>query len=425
MPADGPPVPPGLVLQPFRGLRFVATDLAPLTSPPYDVIDEAEHASLEARSPHNVVRLILPREPREVTGRAGDRYQAAAELLDTWKAEGVLALDPEPALYVYEQAVDGHIQRGLLGGVGLARADAQIILPHENTMAGPVEDRLALLRSTATDLEPIFLLYAGGGPATDVLRTTVEQKPLVDALTSDGVRHRLWAVTDPDGLRAVAEDLAPRRATIADGHHRYATYLRYQEERHEAGAGSGPWDFGLAFLVDASAFGPQVQAIHRVVPGLPLAQARKQAEAGFRVTDLRADEDLVGRLGAAGEGGAAFVLTDGTDAVLLSEPDPDAVAAALPGGRSAAWQQLDVAVAHSYLIRRLWDLEDREGVVDYAHDLPSAVAAARASGGTALLLNPTPAAAVSAVAEAGDRMPRKSTLFTPKPATGVVLRPLE
>jgi uncharacterized protein (DUF1015 family) len=426
MSTDGPPIPPGLILRPFRALRFAASvDLASSTSPPYDVIDEAEHARLEARSRHNAVRLILPRAEQDEAGPAADPYTAAAGLLRRWQGEGVLQRDPQAALYVYEQAVDGHIQRGLLGGAGLARPEAEIILPHEDTMAGPVADRLALLRATETDLEPIFLVYAGGGAATDVLRDVAEKEPLVDGTTDDGVRHRLWAVTDAEHLTEIAADLAPRRATIADGHHRYATYLRYQDERHAAGDGPGPWDFGLAFLVDASTFGPEVQAIHRVVPGLPLTEARSRAERGFRVTDLDSADDLEGVLAAAGGRGPAYVLTDGTRAVLLTEPDPAGRAAALPVDRSTAWRDLDVVTAHAFLIRTLWDVEDREGVVDYSHDLSDALHAARSSGGTALLLNPTPVEAVAAVAAAGDRMPRKSTLFTPKPATGLVFRPLD
>ncbi|HVT21245.1 MAG TPA: DUF1015 family protein, partial [Mycobacteriales bacterium] len=210
---------------------------------------------------------------------------------------------------------------------------------------------------------------------------------------------------------------------IADGHHRYATFLRYQAERHDRGDGAGPWDLGLAFLVDGSAFGPEVHAIHRAVPGLAPADAAEQAGAGFTVTPVEGGLDAaLDALERAGKAGTAFVITDGDAAWLLSEPAADRLAAAMPADRSDAWRALDVAVAHSFLIRDLWQLDDTEQVVEFHHDVPAAVAAARASGGTALLLNPTPVADVAAVAAAGDRMPRKSTLFVPKPATGLLIR---
>ena len=438
-PLDALPRPAGLVLAPLRGLRPAPRGgddgVGAVLMPPYDVVDAAGVAALEARDPHNAVRLVLPRDPE---GVPGGRYAAAAAALAAWRAEGALLLDPEPALYVYEMRVpDGHVQRGLLGGVGLTPAEDGIVLPHENTMAGPVADRLAILTATATDLEPIFLVYDGGGAAS-ALVADVEQRagdPVALATTPDGTRHRLWAVTAADVLAEVAADLLPRRAVIADGHHRYATYLQHQAEQHTAGRGPGAWDRGLALLVDATGYGPQVHAIHRALPTLPLADALAGAARAFTVERLPdfAPGGVGGTDAAVGHAAAlarlaeaphpAFLLSDGQQVHLLTGPDPAALEAALPPDRSAAWRGLDVAVAHLLLVGELWGLPDTVDVVGYAHDVPEALTAAAAAGGTALLLAPTPVADVAAVAAAGERMPRKSTLFTPKPATGLVLRP--
>ena len=406
------PRPDGLDLGPFVGLRYApqSVDLGRVLAPPYDVIDAAARDRLLALEPHNVVRLTLPDD--------GPGYSSATRLLAQWRADGVLAPERSSAVYVYEQTVDGHVQRGLVGALGLTPAEDGIVLPHENTMAGPVADRLALTAATRANLEPIFLVYDGGGEATRAVGAADEQPPIADAADPDGGRHRLWAISDPAELAAIAEDLAPRRAVIADGHHRYATYLQYQRDQHAAGAGAGPWDRGLAFLVDAGSFGPQVHAIHRVVPGLPVDRAVDLAAAAFRVTPI----ENVARLAAAASTGPAFVISDGERHWLLTDPDPDALAAALPADRSDAWRSLHVSVAHGLLFSQVWHLEDREGIVDFVHDEPTALAQAAASGGTAVLLAPTPVAAVAAVAAAGERMPRKSTLFVPKPATGMVIR---
>jgi uncharacterized protein (DUF1015 family) len=414
------PRPDGLVLAPFRALRYDASrvPLDKVLAPPYDVIDDQQRDELAARDEHNVVRLTLP---RGAEGESG--YEAAARTLNAWRADGVLAPDPAAALYVYEEQADGHVQRGLVGALGLSPAEDGIILPHENTMAGPVADRLALMAAVEADLEPIFLVYDGGGAASRLVAGADADEPVVDVTTADGIRHRIWAVTDPDTLAEVAADLHPRRAVIADGHHRYATFLRYQAEQTAAGRTPGPWDLGLAFLVDGSAFGPQVHAIHRVVPGLRAAEAADLAASGFQVQQVGGGVDeALDRMAKAGVDGHAFVVTDGNASWLLTEPDPAGLAEALPAERSTAWRSLDVTVAHLYLIKQLWKLEDREDIVDFRHDVPAAVDAARAGDGCALLLNPTPVADVAAVAAAGDRMPRKSTLFVPKPATGLLIR---
>jgi uncharacterized protein (DUF1015 family) len=417
------PVPPGLVLRPFRALRYArnGAELAAVTSPPYDVVDDRELAELLARDPRNVVRLTLPQDGDD----GNSRYELAARQLAQWCSDGSLVRDPEAALYVYEEAAGHHVQRGLVGAVALARADAQIVLPHEDTMAGPVSDRLALSEATKANLEPIFLVYAGGGAASQLVASMDEREPLIEATTDDGTRHRIWAITDRGELAGVSADLLPRRATIADGHHRYANYLRYQQDRRANGGGAGPWDFGLALLVDTKVFGPEVHPIHRVIPSLPAAQAAKLAATAFRVTPTPArGQELLDELAKAGEDGPAFALADAAKAWLLTDPDPSQAMRALPADRSPAWRSLDVSLAHYLLIRQAWRLQDTVEVVGFRHDLDSTLKAA-GTNGTALLLNPTLVQDVAAVAEAGDRMPRKSTLFTPKPRTGLLIRLLD
>jgi uncharacterized protein (DUF1015 family) len=415
------PVPPGLVLAPFRALRYATpsgSDLDRVTSPPYDVIDEDERRALEAADPHNVVRLILPRTHGSDPAAA---YRRAADLLADWRASGILATDPHPALYVYEMDDGQRRTRGVIGALALAQPEAGIVLPHENTMAGTVADRLALTEATRADLEAIYLVYDGGGATSRVVAAQDPDAALAQAVTPDGITHRLWAVTDPATHDEVAADLLPRRAMIADGHHRYATYLRNQAEHHLRGDGPGPWDYGLVFLVDATTYGPQVHAIHRVLPGLPLTDAVTAARRGFTVTEVAGGQDAsLAELARTPR--TAFVLTDGSRWFLVTEPNQDLLAAALPTDRSEAWRGLDVTVAHRFLIQSLWGQEDREDVVGYRHDVRSAVETVAATGATALLLRPTPVDAVIAVAAAGERMPRKSTLFTPKPRTGLLMR---
>ncbi len=263
-------------------------DVAAVTSPPYDVIDPDSATHLEELDPHNVVRLILPRE--EADDSRG-RYEHAAARLSAWQAEGYLRRDDTAAIYVYEQSREPDLlQRGLLAAVELRDPDERVVLPHEDVMPGPVADRLELMRATQANLEPILLVYEGGGETVGVIDATAAQPALVETVTEDGIRHRLWALTEPAALAAVEADLQPRQALIADGHHRYATYRRLQAEQHDAGRGAGPWDRGLALLVDSGAYPLDLQAIHRVVEGLPLDEAVKTAGTVFTARDLGQDE---------------------------------------------------------------------------------------------------------------------------------------
>jgi uncharacterized protein (DUF1015 family) len=407
----------GLELRPFRAVRpaLGGERLGLVLCPPYDVIDPDERESLEKQDPVNAVRIVLPR------GEAGeDPYRTAAALLSSWVADGAYRVDADPALYVYEmETPDGHRTRGLVGAVGLRDPGAGVILPHENTMAGPVADRLALMTATQANVEPIYLVYDGGGDASSAVARADDAPPLAQTATPDGVRHRLWAITDARQHRQIAADLGGRRALIADGHHRYATYRELQA-RSRAAHGAGPWDYGLTLLVDSSAYGPQVHAIHRVVAGLSMDAALTRLSDWadtFAVSTV--DEGLV----RADDAEAfAAVLADRDQAVLVVDRGGrlrEAVGETIPEPELA---DLDVTVVHRALVPAVWGLADDEATVRYAHSAAEALDLAGTTDGVAVLLRPTPVAAVAAVAAAGLRMPRKSTLFTPKPASGLVMR---
>jgi uncharacterized protein (DUF1015 family) len=408
----------GLVLQPFRAIRPTAANdrLAALLCPPYDVIDAAQRAALIAQDPDNAVTVVLP----EPEGRA-DRYQSAARRLEAWVRDDKYAVDEAANLYVYEMRdADGATTRGLVGAIELRDPDDGVILPHENTMAGPVADRLALMTATEANVEPIYLVYDGGGAASEAVGSVDGVEPLAHATTSDGITHTLWALSDPAILASVAEDLATRRALIADGHHRYATYRELQQQLR-AERGPGPWDYGLTLLVDSSSYGPQVHAIHRVLLGYAVADAIADAlQWGVAVTEVDSPADGLAQLAAAS--GFAAVLTDGNRAVVLTDADGRIRSASLRDTDPAALADLDVTLLHRGLVERVWGLEDSVDTVGYAHSVDEAIAAARQVGGTAVLLRPTPVAEVAAVAAVGARMPRKSTLFTPKPASGLLMR---
>jgi uncharacterized protein (DUF1015 family) len=428
---------PGLALAPFRGLRYApgrVSGLAEVTSPPYDVIAQDAAVQLRAADPHNVVRLILPRNGH---GNPGGAYADAARLFRQWQDEGILVTDDRPALYVYEQARPGGevLQRGLIGALRLTPHEAGTVLPHEDVAPGPVAGRRQLMEATDANLEPIFLLYHGDATASGAASQLIGQvagsrEPLLTVATGDGIRHRLWAVTDPAEQAATAADLASRQALIADGHHRYAAYLQLQARKRAAGAGAGPWDAGLALLVDSATFPPQIGAIHRSIPGLSLASATRRAAAAFTVRPLPDAVTaglpfMLNELRKAAAAGVAFVVA-GADgqACLLTDPDPRAVTAAMPD-RSQRWRQLPAAVLQELLLGQLWGVTDDEASVGVHHDAAHALAAAgRPPAGVAVLCPPLSAADVREVAAHGERVPRKSTSFAPKPRSGLVMRSL-
>ncbi|MEU1083311.1 DUF1015 domain-containing protein [Streptomyces sp. NPDC005908] len=417
--------PRGLELTPFRGLRYDPDrvgSLAAVTSPPYDVVvrpDGLHH--LQSADPYNIVRLILPE-----AATPEERNAQAAETLRRWRAEGVLTADPEPGLYVYEQRdVDGLVQRGVIGALRVSDPDEHLVLPHEDVMPHIVADRADVMRATSANLEPLLLTYRGDGTATataGLIERTAGQPPLLATTTEDGVHHRLWSVTAPADLAAVSGELSEHQALIADGHHRWATYRRLRTEHPSP----GPWDHGLVLLVDTARYPLRVRAIHRLLYDLTVTEALAALDGRFRVRRL--DLPLPKAMDALAEAAAtgnAYVLAGDGAFHLVDRPDPALLARTVPADRPEAWRTLDATVLHTTLLDHVWRVPDSPGHIAYIHDTAATVEKAERDGGTAVLMHPVHEDVVRDLARQGVTMPRKSTSFGPKPASGLVLRALD
>lgn len=384
--------------------------------PPYDVISEGERVALISRSPTNVVRLELPQDDAErqdvdAAGRpaAPDRYEAAARLLDAWRDGGVLHRDPVPSFYGYRMTfTDPAGQRrqtvGVVGALGLEPPGTGI-LPHEETTPKAKTDRLDLLRATRANLSPIWGLTPAQG--LNKLADPPEH-PAEHATDPDRVLHEVWPITEPDRIEAIRAAVESQPVLIADGHHRFETALNYQRERSEAGLSGEAEGLVLALIVELSVEHLTVQAIHRVLSGLPRGFDLPAAlDEWFDVTPTApVDRTILARMDDAG---ALAVLTPA--GAWLARPRESVVAAAAHDLDSS---RLDVALSalpeHHLAFQHGWD------------NCAAAVAAGQADA--AVLLRPASVDQIAAIAEGGVRMPPKTTFFWPKPRTGMVIREL-
>jgi uncharacterized protein (DUF1015 family) len=397
---------------PFSGIRYrpdaARARLEDLTAPPYDVIDAEARARLEAAHPMNAVHLILPRDQEP-----GDRYQRAARRLQEWQRDGVLEADP-PRLYLYRMAFTGdngeaRVTTGVVGALALSPPGQGDVLPHERTMPKPRGDRLELLRATRANLDPVWVLSMAPG-LTDLLALG-DTPSTVGCIDDDGVEHCLVPLPDDVAAR-VSETVGSAPVVIADGHHRYETALAFSEEH--AGA-----DRIMALVVELAPTQLCVRPIHRLLLGAGpdlrgrLAQVATLFPAGPNTPEaLRA---LLARMDD--EGAMGLVDGDGLALLTLRLDVLGAELERLPAPlRDVDSARLEVA---------LGSVGPPEAL-DFHAD--SAVVAAEVAKGTAdagVFLRPVSVSQIQAVAAAGERMPEKTTYFSPKPLTGMVFRPVD
>ena len=393
--------------EPFAAVRYHpdAVHLADVVAPPYDVIGPEDHARLEARSPYNVVHVDLARDES-----ARDRYNIARCRFDEWVAAGVLAADDQPGFYLYAMGwrdADGRAGQtvGVFGALELDAGRTGAVLPHERTMAKPMDDRLRLLRACHVNVSPIWALSLAGDFGA---LAQPSGPPLARCTDDDGVHHRLWRITSPALVDAIAAAVGSAPVVIADGHHRYETALAYRTEKRAAN-GDRPGDYDLTMMyvspLDAADLG--VRPIHRLLGGLP---------DGFPLVDALATafvlegagaptDELLSRMTA--EGALGLVLP-GRAYLLRPRPGLDA------GDELADSERLETA---------LGALPAHE--TGYNPDIANVLALVdKGEAQAGLLLRPATVAQIAAAARAGRRLPQKSTFFYPKPRTGMAFRQL-
>jgi uncharacterized protein (DUF1015 family) len=435
-------------VRPFRALRYdpeAVGDLAAVVAPPYDVIGPEDAARLLARHPRNVVRLDMPGV--EAGDEPDDRYRRAARTLAAWRSDGTFHKEPRSAVYVYEQTyrVPGtdteRTQRGFFGRLRLESFGPDSgVLPHERTLEGPREDRYRLLRATGVNTSPVVGLYDdASGTSAAILATIASGPAAIDVRDPDDVRHRLWVVeADGDASEHVSDLLASAGAgpiTIADGHHRYETALRYRDERRMSRSceEDPAFDYLLMLFLETSSEPLTVLPTHRLVGGLgsegrarlkePLLELFESRPAGIAELERTFGNGL-----ATGGAGRFGLWTRDGGSILTARRHAFSADSA---GVATAVRQLDVWLL-GVALERLLGIDDAAVAggerVAYTKSVADAVARVGSDedwADAAFLLEPTPVPSITAVAASGEVMPQKSTYFYPKALTGLVINPLE
>jgi uncharacterized protein (DUF1015 family) len=394
--------------EPFVGLRYdtAKVPLEKVVAPPYDVMSEEERQRYADRHDRNIVRVDVPLE-----SEGPGRYQEAATALAHWRSEGTIVDDPRPSFTLYRMAFTDEAGRrrrtvGVIGGLEVVPTGVdgdEGVLPHERTTPKASTDRLDLTRATEANLSPIWGLSLAPG-LTELLLGPGE--PHGSVVDDDGVTHRVERVDDPARLAAIEAAVGSRPVLIADGHHRYGVSQAYQAERRaDAGGAAGPYDLTLAYVGELVEDQLSVEPIHRLLDGLPADRSWPEVLAPWFDTE---------------PGGPA------TAALAASLVERDALALVEPGGTATLLHPR----AEAFGAERDLDSVRLERAVDgvphvlrYQHGVGNVLAALeRGEAQAAVLIRPVSVREIERTAHEGLLMPPKSTFFTPKLRTGLVLR---
>jgi uncharacterized protein (DUF1015 family) len=434
-------------VRPFRALRYNPAkvgDLSPILCPPYDIISTQGREDLYRQSPFNVVRLEFGR-PEAGDGDGGSVYSRAAASLGQWLDEGVLTREDGPVYYlVTEEYLRGgatYTRTGLYGAVHLEEYERGIILPHEQTRPGPKEDRLRLMEACHAVFSPLMALYRDpGGLRTMLAATTTGAAPDLEA-TEGAVQYRLWTIRDPAAVSRIEAAFASTPVYMGDGHHRYETALTYRDARRsEASEGKGNpgYDYALICLIDMEDPGFQLLSFHRLLHGLSqgqIDQTWQRVRAAFTVEGRGALDpseaamrDFLGMLEEMSPETPTFGLLDVVTMEAYSLTlQPDAPSEAVPTPSTPLLGRCETWLLHQAVLDPvIGAAADEPEQISFLHGLGE-VAEQVASGAAQMVffVRPLDLGLFEELVRQGQRLPPKTTYFSPKLPTGLVMHVLD
>ena len=383
--------------EPFRALRYSPKySLGDVCAQPYDVQSDADRESYARRSTHNIVHLDLPVGP--------DPYRQAAKTLSSWIESGALQLDAEPSFTLYRMKFVDSAGRaretvGVIGALQIEEPNSKEVLPHEQTTPKAKTDRLDLTRATQANLSPIW-----GLSLTPQLSTAlVEPGELLGAFTDENdVQHIVERVNNRARCAVISKLIAQHPVVIADGHHRYAISRTYRDENPQLKDARSTLCY-INELIDEQL---SVAEIHRLYADVEISSLLKQLEKFFDIADLP-------------------TLTPSIIAKMSQDNHLTFVA---PNGQAKSLKpksEMFTSVRNLNSLFLEHALADIEKSVSYQHGFSEVTAQLKTGNyAAAILIRPVSVAEIQRTAAEGLLMPPKSTFFTPKLQTGLVIRQL-
>ena len=422
---------------PIRGVRYNSektSDLAAVICPPYDIISDAGQKALYERNPYNFVRI----EYGEIC--AGDnvddnRYTRAGAYLQEWLSQGVLTQDNNPAFYVHDHyfTYQGkeYCRRGLACRVRLEEWERGVVRPHEKIIAAHKGDRMRLLETLGANTSPVMAMYQDlSGEIARILAEIATGTPIAVSSSLEGERHEFFSTSDLGQIERLQRAFTDLSLYIADGHHRYESalaYLREQAASHPDVSAEAPYNFVLMTLMDTDDSGLLILPTHRLLRGL--SPARIEAlETGlpsfFDIQEVSSGASDVWAQVDALKGGCRLVIAGPGQALrILNLRDLEAAACLMPTCHTDLYRKLDVSVVDHVVLEKILGLKaDDEATVAFNYDRNEALRMVRdGEYQLAFIMQPVRPETIKNIADAGDRMPRKSTYFYPKLPSGLLV----
>ena len=406
------------VIRPFQCVRprkDVADRVAAL---PYDVYNRQEAKKEVEREPLSFLKIDRAETNFDdsVDTYAPEVYQKAKEILNEEIASGIYEKDDSEAYYIYELTMNGRAQTGLVACASVDDYVNNVIKKHENTREDKEIDRITHVDTCSAQTGPIFLAYRAQDAINKRVEANKEKEPVYDFTAVDGVKHRVWKMSDPEDVEAIRKAFENlNQIYIADGHHRAASAVKVGLKRRKenpAHTGKEEYNFFLSVLFPHDQL--MIMDYNRSVTdlnGLTVPEFLEKIKENFEV------EKVSGQVRPQEKGTFGMYLEDGWYVLKAKEN--------LYEGKDAVGR-LDVAVLQDYLLNPVLGIQDprtdeRIEFIGGIRGLSELEKKVKEGMKVSFSMYPTSITELFDVADQNLLMPPKSTWFEPKLRSGLFI----
>lgn len=425
-------------VRPFKAIRPNSEAVSEVAALPYDVYSRDEAREAVNGHPLSFLNIDRPETqfPKDKDMYSREVYDKACEMLYKEIEDGTFIRDIEPCYYIYELTMVGRTQTGIAALSSIDDYLSGVCRKHENTVEEKEQDRIRHVDTCSCQTGPIFLAYRERKEITDIVNAGKQKEAMYDFVSEDGIRHRVWKISDKDTVSRLMEEFGKVPNTyIADGHHRAASAVKVglkRREEHTGYTGDEEFNFFLSVLFPDNEL--KIMDYNRVVKDLRGHSPEElmfSIEENFTVFNVK--EAFVPRV--KGEmlmyiSGEWFLLRVKDEVMMERKYDPvksldvsllqDLILSPLLGIRDP---RTDKRIEFVGGIRGIKELEKKVSQYTYGHVMDGTIE--ETGPAVAFLMHPTGIDELLSVADHGMLMPPKSTWFEPKLRSGIFIHEFE
>ena len=409
------------VIKPFCAIRPAVSKAERIAALPYDVYNRTEAKEEVKKHPESFLNIERAETQfaDTVDIYSPEVYQKAHDILWGMVEDGSFVSEEKECYYIYELTMDGRSQTGITACASIDDYETGVIKKHENTRAEKEKDRINHVNACNAQTGPIFLAYRSNPAINEVVEAVKKEKALYDFTAEDGVRHRVWVISQERQIATVEQAFAGiGEIYIADGHHRAASAVRVGQMRRESHPGyTGEEEFNYFLSVLFPDKQLMIMDYNRVVKdlnGLTEEEFLEKASEVFQVEEIGAEGKKPGKKGSF----SMYLKGRWYHCSIKPEDIPqDPV------------KGLDVSVLQDKLLAPVLGIQDpkTDSRIDFVggiRGLEGLERRCREGCAAAFAMYPTSIEELFAVADAGLLMPPKSTWFEPKLRSGLFIHPI-